>query len=129
MIIDALAKLSAEQDVTASAASTNYIDTVAAGDAYVAPFAFFKVDTDVTSGTTVNFVIQTSDTSTFASTTTLYDSGALAVADLVVGKFVAGRIAQNAQRYIRAYYTVVDGPLTAGAFTAALVKEVPTEIS
>lgn len=131
MIIDALTKLSGAQAVTSSAASTNYIDTLASGDAYVEPFAYFKIDTTMASGSsnsTMNCIVQTSDTTSFASTTTLFDSGAIAQASLVSGKEISGRLAKGAKRYVRAYYTVATQPFSAGAVTAALVKDVATEI-
>ena len=74
MNLDALLKMSAAQAVTVSAASTSSIDTKAAGDSYEGAFAYFKCDTTAGSGSsasTVNFLIQTSATSSFASTTTL----------------------------------------------------------
>lgn len=132
MILDYLTKVSDAQAVTASAASTSYIDTKAAGDAYEGAFAYFKIDTTMASastGSTVNFIIQTSETTSFASTTTLFDSGAIAEATLVAGyEILAGRLAQGAKRYIRAYYTVANQDLNAGAVTAVIVKDIATSI-
>lgn len=126
MILDALTKMSAAQAITTSGASTSYIDTIAAGEAYNGSFVYFKVDTTVTSATTdasVTVIIQTSATSTFDSTTTLFQSDAIPEATLVAGYEVKGRLASGAKRYIRAYYTSTK-TLTAGAVTTALVKDV-----
>jgi len=132
MNLDALLKMSAAQDVTVSAASTSSIDTKAAGDSYEGAFAYFKCDTTAGSGSsasTVNFLIQTSATSSFASTTTLFDSGAIEEASITAGGIEkSGRLAQGALRYLRAYYTVGSQPLTAGAFSAYIVKDVATVI-
>jgi len=131
MILDALLRVSSEQAVTVSAASTSSIDTKAAGDSYEGAFVYFKCDTAAASGSsasTVNFLIQTSATSSFASTTTLFDSGAIAEASVVAGYEVNGRLAQGALRYIRGYYTVGSQSLTAGAFSGYIVKDVATVI-
>ena len=132
MILDALLKVSAAQDVTVSAASTSSIDTKAAGDSYESAFAYFKCDTAAASGSsasTVNFLIQTSATSSFASATTLFDSGAIAEASLVGGYEInAGRIGSGALRYLRGYYTDGSQPLTSGAFSGYIVKDVATVI-
>jgi hypothetical protein len=73
---------------------------------------------------TVNFKLETDDAEDFSASVLLAFSGAIAKASLVAG-FDAWRLALpiGAKRYGRLYYEVGTGPLTAGKFTAALVKD------
>ncbi|MEH1142342.1 Bbp16 family capsid cement protein, partial [Klebsiella pneumoniae] len=72
---------------------------------------------------TVNVQLQTSpDNSTW---TTIYDSGALALAALKAGKrVVSAKVPAGVQRYLRVNYSVATGPLTAGAFTSGINLDV-----
>lgn len=131
MILDKLLMFSEAQAVTASAASTDVIDLGPIdgtrrdiGVGY--PLEFFtNVTTTATAAgaATVNVQLQTSpDNSTW---TTIYDSGALALAALVAGKRVASvKVPSGVQRYLRVNYSVATGPLTAGAFTAGINLDV-----
>lgn len=123
MIIDYLAVLSDAQAVTASAASTNVIDTLAAGLARHPGVRFqFLVDTTADSSgdaATVTFSIQDSaDNSSFAD---IVASPARAQALLVAG-YVAfeGELPYH-RRYVRGYYTVGTENLTAGKFDLRLL--------
>ncbi|EAM9791082.1 hypothetical protein DYU29_19455 [Salmonella enterica] len=131
MILDKLLMFSEKQAVTASAASTDVIDLgpidgtrrdIGAGY----PLEFWAtVDTTATAAgaATLNVQLQTSpDNSTW---TTIYDSGALALAALTAGKrLFSAKVPAGIQRYLRVNYTVGTGPLTAGAFTSGINLDV-----
>lgn len=129
MIIDKQLELSSSQAVTASAASTNYINQGVKGEAYEALWLVFRTAvacTDSGSDSTVDFSLQTDDNSSFSSAKTLFSTGALARADYAAaGKVVAKvRIPSGSEQYLRAYYTVSGGSLSTGAFDAFFVSDV-----
>ena len=131
MIIDLLTKVSDEQAVTVTAPSTDYIDTIAAGDSYEGFWLLFNVNVLATAGgaATLTVELETDDNTGFASATVLVSSGAIPVASLVAGYQYAIRVPAGAERYLRVNYTVATGPLTAGNFSAAVVKDVPSVIA
>ncbi|EAW8182519.1 hypothetical protein HX52_09640, partial [Salmonella enterica] len=90
------------------------------------PLEFWAtVDTTATAAgaATLNVQLQTSpDNSTW---TTIYDSGALALAALTAGKrLFSAKVPAGVQRYLRVNYSVGTGPLTAGAFTSGINLDV-----
>ena len=114
---------SSKQAVTTSAASTYYIDGRAAGDALENNLYFIaKVGTAFVGCTSVEISFQTSsDNSTW---TTLFDSGAIALADLTANTYVVRtKIPIGLKRYTRVYYTV-SGTATAGTVSAYLQEGV-----
>ncbi|HGG4960212.1 TPA: Bbp16 family capsid cement protein [Salmonella enterica subsp. enterica serovar Amsterdam] len=131
MILDKLLMFSEKQAITASAASTDVIDLGPIdgtrrdiGVGY--PLEFLAiVDTTATAdgAATLNVQLQTSpDNSTW---TTIYDSGALALAALTAGKrLFSAKVPAGVQRYLRVNYTVGTGPLKAGAFTSGINLDV-----
>jgi Bbp16-like protein len=130
MITDALAQLSAAQAVTASAVSTNTIDLLQARD--LGPGTelqvAFSVDTTATAAgaATVQFQIISSASANLGSPTILVTTDAIPKATLVAGfRFALDiprtQITALGQRYIGVQYTVATGPLTAGAFSAAVI--------
>lgn len=125
MIIDRFNEFSDAQAVTASAASTNVVDLKAAGALEGNPYyAHIKVNTTATAdgAATVTFAVQTDNDEAFGSPTTLWTSSAIGKATLVAGYEVI-RLPINGlslERYLRVYYTVATGPLTAGKFDAFL---------
>ncbi|HCM3756387.1 TPA: hypothetical protein N3H26_002953 [Salmonella enterica subsp. enterica serovar London] len=131
MILDKLLMFSEKQAITASAASTDVIDLGPIdgtrrdiGVGY--PLEFLAiVDTTATAdgAATLNVQLQTSpDNSTW---TTIYDSGALALAALTAGKrLFSAKVPAGVQRYLRVNYTVGTGPLSAGAFTSGINLDV-----
>ncbi|EAA5679595.1 hypothetical protein D6R12_09710 [Salmonella enterica subsp. enterica serovar Weltevreden] len=131
MILDKLLMFSEKQAVTVSAASTDVIDLGPIdgtrrdiGVGY--PLEFWAtVDTTATAAgaATLNAQLQTSpDNSTW---TTIYDSGALALAALTAGtRLFSAKVPAGVQRYLRVNYTVGTGPLTAGAFTSGINLDV-----
>ena len=115
-----------DQAVTTSAASTNYIDQGAAGDAYSSMFIQCLVSEAVTSAgaANVNFKVETDDNTSFSSSTVLFETGNIAKATLV-DKYTPFklRIPFGTQRYIRVYFTC-SATLTAGQFTVFICKDV-----
>ncbi|EAN4946461.1 hypothetical protein BVD23_12110 [Salmonella enterica] len=131
MILDKLLMFSEAQAVTASAASTDVIDLGPIdgtrrdiGVGYPLEFwAMMNATATADGAATVNVQLQTSpDNSTW---TTIYDSGALALAALTAGKRVASvKVPSGVLRYLRVNYSVGTGPLTAGAFTSGINLDV-----
>jgi hypothetical protein len=130
MIIDKDLILSDAQAVTASAASDNYIDQGAAGDA-VRP-CILKVMCNTTADSTndtatVVVSIQTDDNSSFSTPATLATSASFAIGDAGVtagGSVMEVALPAGLQRYIRVYYTIGTQNLTAGKFDAFIVRDV-----
>ena len=131
MILDKLLMFSEAQAVTATAASTDVIDLAPVdgtrrdvGVGYPLEFwALVNTTATAAGAATVNVQLQTSpDNSTW---TTIYDSGALALAALKAGKRVVSvKAPAGVQRYLRVNYSVATGPLTAGAFTSGINLDV-----
>lgn len=109
MILDASLILSDNQTTTTNAASSDYIDTLAAGNDVTG--CWFNVAVNTTAFTAgagapqVIFQLQTSDSSSFpTASTTLCQSGTFLVAGLVANSLVYKvRIPPGAKRYIRGY--------------------------
>lgn len=125
MMIDALLVMSDAQAVTATAASTSFIDTLAAGEAYQHLWVEFLINTTFTpNSATIQFALETDDNDSFSSPTQLFITGAIADTALVAGYRVARvRIPIGAERYLRAKYTV-SGTAVAGKIDCRLVKDV-----
>lgn len=124
MIIDRLNEMSNAQAVTVSAASTNIIDLLAAGGLENPYYLHIQIPVGVTAAgaATVTFALQTDNDEAFGSPTTLWTSAAIGKEALAAGTRVI-RLALNGmplERYLRVYYTVATGPLTAGAIDAFL---------
>lgn len=119
--IDYNTRFSDDQAVTTSAASTYYLDGLAAGDAIDSGiYLIVEVGTAFVGGTSLEISWQTSTSSAFTTYTTLFDSGAIALASLTANTilvkvpFPLGQL-----QYNRLYYTVV-GTMTAGTVSAFL---------
>lgn len=130
MYIDKLHELSAEQEVTVSAGSTNVIDlgeNVGAGEEL---HLHVQVDTAFgAAGAATMSVGLRSDTDEGMATDVIvhWTGPAIAVADLVAGyTFNLPPLPAKHYRYIDLYYTVATGPMTAGALSAWLVHEKQT---
>ncbi len=129
MILDDYLKMSEAQAVTSSAASTSYIDTLAAGDSYEGAWLYILVDTTTDSAgdaAVITFSLQTDDNSSFSSATTLVSSGEIVQATAVAGYVYKVRIPAGAERYLRVYYSIATADLSAGKFDAYIVKDVQT---
>lgn len=114
--------LSAAQPVTVSAASANVYDLGKTGLRIGNPlFVCSRVHTAVAADgdATVAIALQSSDDVTFSENVeTLYTTSAIGKAALVADShvFMLDIGAMKLKRYIRGYYTVATGPLTAGKF-------------
>jgi hypothetical protein len=129
---DAQLEYSVAQAVTASAASTNYIDLGTAGDAIeggATCYLVIRVGTAATASgaATVTFDLRTDSDPAFGTETTLFSSGALAKTALTANTWIV-RIALpiGMKQYSRVYYTVATGPLTAGTFDAFITDALDT---
>lgn len=130
MVLDKLNLFCREQAVTVSAPSTDVVDLVKGGDAYGNEL-FFVVNVAeaaaASGAATVVFSLETSDAEAFGTKTTLHASGEVGKAVLVKGATpVRVRVPQGVKRYLRAFFTVGTGPLTAGKFTAFLTPDAQT---
>ena len=123
--------MSLDQAVTATAASTDYIDLGAVRNVGVGEelWVVFTVTTTTTSGgsTTLDLVIQSDDNTSFSSATTAQTiASGVAKATLVAGYQIKVNLQPftTAERYIRGYYTVNTANFTAGAFRLGIQKDV-----
>ena len=134
MFIDALLLMSSAQALTVTAASTSYIDTLAAGDAYY-PGARLIIHCTTTfagqGATTLQASLQHDSDPGFGTATDLITvaaategaAGLTALSGAAVGYGVLfdGVLPFGCKRYLRMYYTIASGPMTAGALTARIV--------
>lgn len=134
MFIDYLTVLGDAQAVTTSAASTNTIDTLAAGDAALAgpgSMVKFLIDTTITSSQSISvtFDLQTATDSAFTSPVTLASSGPISRATLIAGNVpFQAIIPPGCLRYLRAYYTS-NGTIQAGKVDARIIPGGDTDVT
>lgn len=142
MYVDKQEEFSDSQAVTVTAISTNVIDLtqgfsgltlidIGTGENM---YLVIQVDTTVTAAgaATVTFTLESdSDTGLATSPSTHYQSPAVGKATLVAGYEVAKiKLRPDSyERYLGVRYTVATGPLTAGAFSAFLVKDIQSNTS
>lgn len=129
MILDNENLFSDAQALTASAASTNYIDLQNAYS-YMGSgkplYIHLNVDvalTDSGSDSTVTVALETDDNTGFSSATsvqTLFTIAATAAAGTVYKAVIAPGIIS--ERYLRVYYTMNNGNLTTGSVTCGIVE-------
>ena len=106
MILDASLKLVDSLANTLCAASTNIIDTVAAGDSYEGAWFYVNIVTLPTQVLGTNFLqfqLQTSAATNFGAADTLVQSSTLTVATCATGYVWRTRIPPLAKRYLRGY--------------------------
>ena len=138
MLLDRQAQFSNRQAITASAASTDYINLQPKGKR---PHSGGGVWTDIgignavpllvqvtdafTGGTSVAVSVQTDDNPSFSSPKTVLQTAAIPVADLRAGyRFALDDFPTGTdEQYVRIYYIVVGTP-TAGTITASVVAAV-----
>lgn len=134
MIFDKQTQFSNAQAITATAASTNSIDLLAAGIPYGDNAALardqglfhipllIQVVTAFATLTSLKVAVQTDDNSSFSSATTVLETEAIAAASLVAGyQFNIDKIPlKTTERYVRLYFTVAGSDATAGAVTAGV---------
>ena len=127
MFIDKQNTLGTAQAVTASAASTDYIDLGAARDIGMGdPLHMVITVGDAVTATgaaTVTIGLQCDDNTSFSTPKTVIQTDAIPKATLVAGHQIFLPIPVGLdERYVRVYYTVATGPLTAGTFSAAITN-------
>lgn len=137
MILDDLAVFADAQTTTTNSASTDVVDTLAAGDAYVGDWFVARVDTAFVAGAgapLTDFQLQTSTTEAFTAVITLAQSSGYLVASLTAGKFWAVRIPLGAKRYLRGYcnhsnYNGATAFLASCAYDMFITKDVSSQIA
>lgn len=126
MIIDKLLQVSDAQAVTATAASTDVIDAghagrdIGAGEQLFAVFTVSEAAAAAGAATVVFAVQDSANNSDFVS---VVATAPIGKADLVVGKHIVLPLPPGMRRYVRAHFTVATGPLTAGKFSAQIVRD------
>lgn len=132
MLTDALLQLSSAQAVTATAVSTNTIDLGKNRDIGSGSDLYLTVGVNTTAtaagAATVNIQVVTSAAADLSSPTVLVQTDALAKTELTAGRRPISLCIPNSailaqpigQRYLGVRYVVATGPLTTGAFTAAI---------
>ena len=124
MHIDKFLEMSDAQAVTATAPSTDVIDTkqlrsnLGMSDLELA----VTVGETATAAGAATVTVTLQDSADNASWRDIA-SKTLALADMKVGAVHALGLPHNTQRYLRVNYTVATGPLTAGKFNAAIVNK------
>ena len=127
MLIDRQLLVSNAQAVTASAVSTDVIDTGAARDIGPGKDIQAFLNTDLAAlaagAATVDFEIQCDDNVGFATPKVLYRVAAVPKATIVAGynPFAGFILPSGCERFIRFNYVVGTGPLTQGTFTGGLI--------
>jgi len=125
MLLDGHTELSNAQAITVTDDSEDIWDTQTdfIGAGRPLPIQCAVTTTFTSAGaTTLTISLQSSDDSTFGSSTTHWATAALAKAALVAGYAIElPPIPENTDRYVRLYYTVTTGPFTAGNLDANVV--------
>lgn len=134
MLIDKQTEFSSAQAITASAASTNYIDlnsvrNIGAGEPMYLVLHVTTAFTDASSDSTVTPSLETDSDSGFATalaTIRTYDVFAALTAANTIRKYRLEPVTDAGpyKRYIRMYYTVANGNLSTGAISAFLLQDV-----
>jgi hypothetical protein len=141
MLLDKQNEFSDSQAVTATAISTNVIDTMP-GNSFTnvvqnlggfagAAFLVVQVDTTFTAGgaATLTISLESDSTANLATSPTVhFSTAALAVATLTAGRtlLVIPLPLGDFERYLGVRYTVATGPMTAGAISAFLTRDPQT---
>ena len=117
--------LTDDQAITVTAASTNVIDLGADRDIgkgipvpilVQATAAFTAVG-----AATLTVALQTDDNASFSSASTVWTSTAIPKATLVQGyEIPINYVPRENERYLRLYFTVATGPMTAGTIVAGI---------
>ncbi len=128
MILDKEQMFSDGQAVTASAASTNYIDLGAVRDIAIGEpleVLFVAPEAAQSAGaSTLVISLETDSQSSFATKVTLAQSGVIAKSAITAGaELWRPKVPAGVQRYLRAFYTVGVADLTAGTFTAGILLD------
>lgn len=141
MLLDENTLFSDDQAITATAASTNYMDLQAGSTPPAAPAALVQkigggndipllvqVTADFATLTSLTVSIEVDDNTSFSSATTVASTHAVPAASLVAGyQFPLVTIPNTVnERYVRLKYTVGGSNATAGTITASVVTGIQT---
>lgn len=133
MILDKELALSEEQAVTSTAISTNVVDLAVDRNIGNADNLYVIITCDeaatAAGAATVTFSLESDSTADLATSATVHaTSSAIGKATLVAGYEVAKwkLPVEDYERYLGVRYTVATGPLTAGKFSAHIVRNVPS---
>jgi len=127
MIIDSRLEFSDDQALSASAASTNYLDLVKVGDAVNELYLVATVDRASDSaddGETVTAKLQSDDNTDFSSPKD--ETAAVSIAQVAAGTTaIITRLPRGLQRYLRMYYTIGGTALTVQPKVSAFLTDHP----
>lgn len=137
MLIDLFNQFSDAQAVTASAISTNVIDAnhvsntlkdLGAGEELYLCVVCTTAMTDASSDSTVTVTLESDSTANLATSATVHVTLPVFAALSAAGTQRVVAIPQSLlyEQYVGVRYTVANGNLTTGSFTAFLTKEVPS---
>jgi len=116
-----------EQAITSSTASTNVIDVGENAGAGTQVRIMARVIQAFASGGGVSMTAALEDSDDGVSFSTVKETADFADTELTGGKDLAiGSLPNNHRRYVRIYYTVSGGSMTAGTVTAGLVLDEQT---
>jgi len=135
MYLDKLALFSNAQAVTATAASTDSMDFSQARDVGTGEDLFIFINctvamTDAASDSTVTVTLETDDNSGFSSAAVTQTLGVFPALS-AVGSIIYARIQPAAlnERYCQLRYTVANGNLTTGTFSAGIIHGIDRVVS
>lgn len=127
MILDAALLFDNDVQHLTTEAGTDYIDLGAIRNMGVGEELYFFIVvktafTDASSNSTMTITLETDDSSSFGSATTAMTVGTFAALSAIGTRLVA-RLQPDLinERYLRVKYTVANGDLSTGKFTAGLV--------
>lgn len=126
-ILDHEMRLAKDQAVTASAATTNHYNLGSAKDVGISGKDLQLMITvteaaDASGAATVDMALQCDTASGFGTVKTMASTGPIGKASLTAGKKFYLKIPTGFDaQYVRGYFTVATGPLTAGKFTVDIV--------
>ncbi len=127
MMMDYETEFSDNQAITVSAPSDHVIKSVEGrlGEGEpVEVFAEIGEDFAAVGAATLVVGIETDDNEGFASPTTVYQTGAISKDTLKAGyKIPLPPLPDNLEEFVRLYFTVATGPMTAGKIDAGLVLD------
>jgi hypothetical protein len=141
MLLDENTLFSDDQAVTATAASTNYMDTGVKATVPGAPAALggslgnahdipllIQVTAAFATLTSLTISVETDDNTSFSSAKTVASTHAILAADLVAGYIAPLNLIPHTatERYVRLKYTVGGSNATAGTITASVVPSIQT---
>lgn len=132
MYIDKALQMSNEQAVTVTAASTDAIDfgqpnpNTGLNQNVTLSVTVDEAATAVGAATVVFSLQDSADNSTFADVAA---TAAIGKAAITAGAQFLMPMPMKHRRYVRAYYTVATGPLTAGKFSAQIVAGVQQNVA